>query len=622
MLRKISSILGSSILCLGIVIQVSAQNRVVAAPASTESSDREKDGLLGPVRRVTVETAKVTFKNGSPVEGPRVLRAVMTYDPRGNKIDSLAYPVEGTSLPGKETYKYDDKGNIVEMELRGTDGAILSKELYKYVLDELGNWKQMTTSLAVFEDGKLSDEPVEVTYRTISYFYNQTIAKLTATNAANSRKTASDSASTVPVKTVKPTIMEAPPVEPPPPSNVEGRIQPKIEETKNANTSPDTAAVKVPEAAPKVTEAPTASAPLVKHVSEEVLRKAAVSLPQPTYPEAAELARVHGRVAVDVVVDEQGNVTKARANSGQPLLNDAAETAAKSARFEPSGLSTERAQVTGTITYEFVLPKPDVEAISTGPSEKKNVLPAPTGTTTGEKVSLVTARPPTPTQPISDTTQSSMGYYNVGVSFLDAGKPIEAVEALNQAVYKDPENAGAYAKLGIAYVALQKPKDAVAVFKMALRIRKDSLDAESYYQLGLAYTAVGKNSDALNAFKQALYTTRAEGIDADAAKSKKAPTAEELHYSLGLAYHNLGRFEDAVKELNQVIALNPKLAAAYYGLAVCYISMRDRKSAEKQQKILSSLNPELANRISQALATNTNLPPGLNDGMLGNRRRQ
>src|SRR5262249_49965677 len=140
---------------------------------TVEATDREKDGLIGPVRRVTVETAKIILKNGSPTEGPRVLREVATYDPRGNKIDNVAYPVAGTNMPGKEMYKYDNKGNIVEMELRSNDGTLLSKEFYKYVLDELGNWKQMTTSLAVFEDGKVSSEPVEVTYRTITYFYTQ-----------------------------------------------------------------------------------------------------------------------------------------------------------------------------------------------------------------------------------------------------------------------------------------------------------------------------------------------------------------------------------------------------------------------------------------------------------------
>jgi hypothetical protein len=47
----------------------------------------------------------------------------------------------------------------------------------------------------------------------------------------------------------------------------------------------------------------------------------------------------------------------------------------------------------------------------------------------------------------------------------------------------------------------------------------------------------------------------------------------------------------------------------------------DRRSAEKQQKILSTLNPDLANKIGQALSSYRNLPPGVSEGMLGGRKR-
>jgi hypothetical protein len=36
----------------------------------------------------------------------------------------------------------------------------------------------MTSSIAVYQEGKLSFEPIEVTYRHISYYYNQAIDKL------------------------------------------------------------------------------------------------------------------------------------------------------------------------------------------------------------------------------------------------------------------------------------------------------------------------------------------------------------------------------------------------------------------------------------------------------------
>src|SRR5215470_11974977 len=91
------------------------------------TSDREQDGLNGTVRRVRIESAKIVVKEGKTVEGSRALRAIVTYDMQGRKLDSVAYPVENVTPPGKEQYTYDDKGNISEMVLRADDGSILGR---------------------------------------------------------------------------------------------------------------------------------------------------------------------------------------------------------------------------------------------------------------------------------------------------------------------------------------------------------------------------------------------------------------------------------------------------------------------------------------------------------------
>ena len=36
----------------------------------------------------------------------------------------------------------------------------------------------MTSLIATYEDGKLSFEPIEITYRTLTYYYNQTIERV------------------------------------------------------------------------------------------------------------------------------------------------------------------------------------------------------------------------------------------------------------------------------------------------------------------------------------------------------------------------------------------------------------------------------------------------------------
>jgi TonB family protein len=561
----------------------------VAATQST--TDREGDGLLGPVRRVVVESAKISVKNGEPAEGARVVRAITTYDRGGNRVDTVAYPVEGTTPPGKEQYKYDDKGNIIEMQLRGADGSILSRETYKYIFDQLGNWKQMTTSVATFENGKVGEEPVEITYRAITYFYSQEVAKLTG---------ASD------------------PVEPA-----------NKPETSNENTTPASTKVsatvapnggEVAKIAP-VSDTKTLSPPPIstKRVPEDFLRKAALSLPQPDYPRGAELSRAQGRVTVDVIVDEKGSVTHARGTSTNALLNEAAETAARAARFSSAALSADPARVISVLSYDFVLPTASAPAPET--IAKTSVVGDKKPQNVPETVSSTALPPVVKLAASSSSSPTALSLFKQGVTELESGNLASAAQTLKQSVDKDPEYAPAYIKLGIAYSGLQRHKEAVAVIKMAIQIKPEVVDADAYYQLGNSYSGLGKHDDALKAFKQALYVSRAEAINPDETGLRRAPSPLELHYSIGLTYNNLGRFSDAIKELKQVVAINPELAEAYYGLAVCYIGMGDRRSAEKQQKILSTLNPDLANRVGQALSNNRNMPPGVSEGMLSGSRR-
>lgn len=90
-------------------------------------------------------------------------------------------------------------------------------------------------------------------------------------------------------------------------------------------------------------------------VTGVALDEKAIQKPQPPYPPAAKAARAQGTVAVIVVVDETGNVNSAKAVSGHPLLRNAAEAAARQAKFSPTVVSGKPVKVSGTLTYNFVL---------------------------------------------------------------------------------------------------------------------------------------------------------------------------------------------------------------------------------------------------------------------------
>ncbi|HKG45964.1 MAG TPA: tetratricopeptide repeat protein [Pyrinomonadaceae bacterium] len=171
-------LLGTAVLTFVVSSQAQDANVATRAAAVTVlDSTKEQDGLLGSVRRIRTETAKIELKDGRVVEGPPQLVEVTTYGVKGNRVENTSYPIKG-GLVGKEEYKYDERGNITEMTVRDDRGAILSREAYSYDFDKLGNWTKMVTSLVVFENGELKREPIEVTYRTVTYYFDDTVAKI------------------------------------------------------------------------------------------------------------------------------------------------------------------------------------------------------------------------------------------------------------------------------------------------------------------------------------------------------------------------------------------------------------------------------------------------------------
>ena len=165
--------------------QAQVQNAIALAqprhPVSVLDSNKEQDGLVGAVRRIKTESAKI---ENDASEGPRELIELTTYGLKGNRIENVSYPASDLVV-GKQEYKYDDRGNITEMTVRNDEGSIVSREAYDYEFDSVGNWIKMVTSLMLFENGKLKREPVETTYRTISYYFTEEVAKIVETPVKN-----------------------------------------------------------------------------------------------------------------------------------------------------------------------------------------------------------------------------------------------------------------------------------------------------------------------------------------------------------------------------------------------------------------------------------------------------
>jgi TonB family protein len=378
MLRITNGLCGIALCLLVLTVSVSAQSNLTARARNTPGqpvnapveSDRTRDGLVGPVRRVRTEVAKITSAGGGQQEGKHITLEIVAYDLKGNKIENQYFPIVGATLTGKEVYKYDEKGNISEMTMLNGDGSLLSKEIYKYEFDFAGNWNKMTTSVAVVDGGRLTFEPTEVTYRSIMYYLDENMLKSVQPAAT---------ATTQPVVSAPANVVT-------PPANAANKptVEPKPKSNSAANRTKANSAIALPAAtatANKVTSTgpveiktvdtdsnqnvqpdaldseppPPIPRPILKPVSGGVLNGTAITLPPPVYPEAAKRMRTSGVVSIDVVLDEAGKVVSAIATSGPAILRDSAVQAALKARFSPTKLSGQPVKVSGVINYKFAL---------------------------------------------------------------------------------------------------------------------------------------------------------------------------------------------------------------------------------------------------------------------------
>jgi len=110
-----------------------------------------------------------------------------------------------------------------------------------------------------------------------------------------------------------------------------------------------------------------------KILSGGILNGKATVLPKPDYPQEAKDLCVGGKVEIEVLVDEKGNVSEAKAISGDELLHDVSVEAAKKVKFSQTPHLI--GKVRRIIVYNF---DSFAKCIKTGIVNKKAVsLPKP-----------------------------------------------------------------------------------------------------------------------------------------------------------------------------------------------------------------------------------------------------
>jgi TonB family protein len=93
----------------------------------------------------------------------------------------------------------------------------------------------------------------------------------------------------------------------------------------------------------------------IKYISHLPPNSKPINIPYPEYSSMARAAGASGRVDIEILIDEKGNIEFAKPISGHPLLWGDAVKAAKLARFKPTIIGGKSFKVKSVIVYNFVL---------------------------------------------------------------------------------------------------------------------------------------------------------------------------------------------------------------------------------------------------------------------------
>lgn len=448
----------STILTLGVASvlahsgSIEAQNIVThGQPAAVTilDSTKEQDGLAGSVRRIRTESAKLELQAERLVEGPRRLLEITTYGPKGNRIENVTYP--SSSLVGKEEYKYDEKGNIVEMTLRDESGTTLSKEVYNYEIDRFGNWTKMVTNLLVFEGGTLKHEPIEVTYRKFTYYFDDQIAKIV--EPASRQKMPDIQAATG---------LQASNIMANGPTTLSGST-PDAPLLLGLNPQPDLSkpvTEKASAPAPNASDPPSGARVGSAHPQPEskkpVAEKTSVLVPGDSEPlSGAAVLNTHPQPEIIKPLEQEKMPAPARSES------------------EPSG---------STVQLNFPMS-------SLASSEKARA----------EDASKVPSKEALPKEIAANTKW--LEYFKAGRDLFNEGDLKGAVAAYLRSIELQPDSAEVHLSLGLVYLKLEKNKEAAKAFKDSVLLEPDL--AEAQYGLGLTNFRMARHKDAADAFKRA-----------------------------------------------------------------------------------------------------------------------
>ena len=169
---------------------------------------------------------------------------------------------------------------------------------------------------------------------------------------------------------------------------------------------------------------------------------------------------------------------------------------------------------------------------------------------------------------------------DLGTAYLKEGNTPGAVEALRQAAALNPQNATAWERLGLAYMASDAPEQAEDAFQRAMRVGTVTEPARVHYNYGLLLLKLERYEDALEQFNITLsdltYRTPAKALN-----------------SKGYTLYAMGRYDEAIATLTKAVQRTPKLCQARFHRGLSYQAKAQHSQAlEDFESVIQSCGDE------------------------------
>jgi tetratricopeptide (TPR) repeat protein len=215
---------------------------------------------------------------------------------------------------------------------------------------------------------------------------------------------------------------------------------------------------------------------------------------------------------------------------------------------------------------------------------------------------------------------------NLGVVYSKMDRPADAIDIYKRALKLSPDEPRLLLNLGLAHLKLDEYDAAKPLFSQAL---KRSLgNAQLIELLGTTQVYTGEVRNALATLAElpetpgVLYLRMLAHLKLDQKEEAQAASAElftklrpsEAHFLAGRAYYESTRMEDALRSFEQATAADPELPGLQRELGKTYVSLRKPAEAREHLRAALKQNPydqEAAYFLGAVLIQEDAIPEGI-----------